>query len=1072
MSEGCTMIKRSSIENFLPEETPTRFIIVSNRLPVTFSRKDEETLKAEEGKGLPKFVLKPSSGGLIAGVMGLTIPYVWVGWLGQGSGSLSDFEKAELKQQIEKEFGYIPVFVPDDVADLYYNTFSNQVLWPIFHYRPFNQEANNQKSWQAYQTANKLFADAILDVYKDGDAVWIHDYQLMLVSQFLRQKQPTINIGFFLHIPFPSSELFRTLPQRRDLLDSLLDCSLLGFHTFDYCQHFVSTTQRVMLDAEATSTGIACRGRQSVVSAFPIGIDPQHWTKLLDLQETKDLITKYSEQFKGVHLVIGVDRVDYTKGLLLKMRMVEAFLKKYPQMKQKFVLYQVGVPSRIDVKEYQELTDDLHRLVGEINGRYATMEWMPIHYINRPVSPIELCASYATADACVVTSVRDGMNLVALEYVASQRDRHGQLVLSEFAGAAMLMPGAFLINPWNIEESADILYHALQVKGTEEGNMKHRRNYAIVHKNTAANWGKTFTDALLKVPTLMVTQFTEQETMTKQTLLTSFRNATGERFFFLDYDGTLTQIVKEPSLASPKPKLLSLLKKLAALDRTRVFIVSGRDRETLGNWFKDVPVGLVAEHGIVFRDSPINPIIQASASSTNLNSTIDSNNSLSEGLSSSSSSSESSDSTSSASSTSSSNANSWRPLLDAIDLSWMDVLLPLLTSASEHTPGSFVEQKPTSLCFHYRQSPLEFGARQAAELRFNLSAKAATLPVEVISGKFVIEVRLKGVNKGVMLRKLLSLYANSHSKTQAPTPIPEDAVPLSIPPTITPTSEEASMVQPMSVPPTAPLPRSASGSAFSASGSSSVSGSPSIFSPLAEQLLQPDDFVICCGDDRTDEDMFEFVNALPSEITLTVIVGSSPSQARARVENPSKLCNFLLELVRHEEGAKSGVELYGEATGTFTPVGSPCLTSIAPHQRPAVIVGGAQRSGSSASAESKSGLSASSTSADEEFAAPARRGFVPAFRITGKSSSEKHGHDHAHAHAHKKNHKENRANLSNSSEAAESSLSASESEGHATVEGEDALSEEDSDSDTGIFTQAKGNTDFRRIESGSIGPHY
>ncbi|KAK2962329.1 putative Alpha,alpha-trehalose-phosphate synthase [UDP-forming] A [Blattamonas nauphoetae] len=910
------------------ESNITRFIIASNRLPITFERNvDYDPSKPDSGE---KWHFKESSGGLIAGVKGITIPYTWIGWLGQGSGSLSDEEKIELTKAVKQKFGYTPVFIPDDIANLYYNVFSNQVLWPISHYLQFTQSAQNGTSWDAYCQANRAFADAISAVYEEGDAVWVHDYQLYMVPHYLRQQSSTVPIGFFLHIPFPSSELFRTLPQRYQLIDSLLDCNLVGFHTHDYRQHFVSTAQRIILDARAEGESIISRGRQTSCQAVPIGIDPTVWNAHLENPTVQKLIEKLKHDFAGVKLVIGCDRVDYTKGLPLKIKIIDQLLTTHKELHGKFVLFQIGIPSRMDVKEYQELTDELHKLIGEVNGKFGTIDWTPIHYIGRPVKQDELAAYYAVSDACLVTSVRDGMNLVALEYVCCQKDHHGALVLSEFAGARFLLSGSYTINPFDIENSAETLNLALSEVG-KKASEKHLNNYKIVTlTNTAEEWGLRFAQLLLDSIKDSFFHLNETDKLGKDELIRAFRNCDGPRIFFLDYDGTLTKIVNDPMKAKPTQQIKNILRNLASLPRTTVFIVSGRDRRTLDEWFGDLPIGLVGEHGMCVKyctrksddvsegqspfekgakevhevtDDMYEPIKLISDDEVT--------------------------------------KTDWEPLIDVIDLSWMDTIKQIVQDYHTHTPGSLVEEKPTSVAFHFRNSDPTFGEKQAIELKSILIGKAASMPIEVMTGHFVVEVRMKGVNKGAMLRKILHRYSSEHTGDSKPfviTPVLSTQSHLSseTPPLGGRTNSSQNMgplidsldemMVPSDIPPTLDgvhPPTSPTGRVIRTSSSGDFLHKSLSF---ANQLEDLHPFIFCAGDDVTDEDMFHVVGQIPQ--SLTIHIGTQSSQAKKNLLSPYKLLLSLANLIHNLAGSSSNLLDMNQARNVTQETHSPTPDSV------------------------------------------------------------------------------------------------------------------------------------------------
>ena len=345
-----------------------------------------------------------------------------------------------------------------------------------------------------------IFAQVVAKDIQDGDLIWVHDYHLMLLPEMLRnllQDKKDIKIGFFLHTPFPSSEIYRILPVREELLKGLLHCDLIGFHTYDYARHFLSSCSRI-LETNTTPNGIEFQGKFVTVGAFPIGIDPEKFTEGLKKPKVQERIASLRRKFEGVKLIVGVDRLDYIKGVPQKLHALEVFLSEHPEWRGKIVLVPVAVPSRGDVEEYQNLRAVVNELVGRINGRFGTVEFMPIHFLHQSVDSDELTALYAVSDICLVTSTRDGMNLVSYEYIASQRDGHGVMILSEFTGAAQSLTSSLIVNPWNTEELANAIHDAVTMS-PEMREANYRKLEKYVFKYTSAWWGSTFVKELLKV---------------------------------------------------------------------------------------------------------------------------------------------------------------------------------------------------------------------------------------------------------------------------------------------------------------------------------------------------------------------------------------------------------------------------------------------------------------------------------------------------------------------------------------------------------------------------------------------
>ncbi|KAF1963620.1 alpha,alpha-trehalose-phosphate synthase 1 [Byssothecium circinans] len=468
--------------------TDGRLLLVSNRLPITIKR-------SEEGK----YDFSMSSGGLVSGLSGLakSTTFQWYGWPGL---EVPEEEIPSLKEDLKSKYNAIPIMLDDDIADRHYNGFSNSILWPLFHYHP-GEITFDESAWQAYSEANRLFAKAIAKDVQDNDMVWVHDYHLMLLPAMLREEigdtKKNVKLGFFLHTPFPSSEIYRILPVRNEILLGVLHCDLIGFHTYDYARHFLSSCSRI-LGLATTPNGVEFQNKVITVGAFPIGIDPEKFDEGLKLPKVQERIATLEKKFQGVKLIVGVDRLDYIKGVPQKLHALEVFLTEHPEWIGKVVLVQVAVPSRQDVEEYQNLRAVVNELVGRINGKFGTIEFMPIHFMHKSVSFEELIALYSVSDACLVSSTRDGMNLVSYEYIATQEKRHGVMILSEFTGAAQSLNGSLIVNPWNTEELADAIHDAVTM-GDEQRNMNYQKLSKYIRKYTSAWWGSSFVNELTRI---------------------------------------------------------------------------------------------------------------------------------------------------------------------------------------------------------------------------------------------------------------------------------------------------------------------------------------------------------------------------------------------------------------------------------------------------------------------------------------------------------------------------------------------------------------------------------------------
>lgn len=465
--------------------------MVSNRLPVTIKR-------------LPggSYEYTMSSGGLVTALQGLkkSTAFQWFGWPGL---EIPDSEQDRVNADLLDKFKCTAVYLSDVIADLFYNGFSNSILWPLFHYHPGEMNFD-ENAWAAYIEANRLFAKAIAAHTNDGDLVWVHDYHLMLLPQMLVEElgptRKNVKIGFFLHTPFPSSEIYRILPVRKEILEGVLSCDLIGFHTYDYARHFLSSVSRIVPNVTTLPNGIEFQNRFISVGAFPIGIDVDTFTEGLAKATVKTRIEQLKEKFGDVKIIVGVDRLDYIKGVPQKLHAFEIFLTENPEWIGKVVFVQVAVPSRGDVEEYQSLRSTVNELVGRINGQFGTVEFVPIHFMHKSIPFDELISLYHNSDVCLISSTRDGMNLVSYEYIACQQDKKGTLILSEFAGAAQSLNGAIIVNPWNIEELSDAIKESLTLP-EEKRELSFEKLYAYISKYTSAFWGESFVRELKKCDT-------------------------------------------------------------------------------------------------------------------------------------------------------------------------------------------------------------------------------------------------------------------------------------------------------------------------------------------------------------------------------------------------------------------------------------------------------------------------------------------------------------------------------------------------------------------------------------------
>ena len=667
-----------------------RLVIVSNRLPIT--------ARVREGQ----LSLTASSGGLATGLRGCheRLDGVWVGWPGDVS-SFSGNQRDDLNRRLS-ERRIVPVHLTRQEVRQSYEGFSNAVIWPLFHYL-LDRIPLDSRDWDTYRRVNERFADAVVEQYREGDLIWVHDYQLLLVPALLRRRLPAARIGFFLHIPFPSYEVFRTLPWRREIVEGLLGSDVIGFHTHGYVRYFRRALIH-LLGLDPQTDRVVVDGRSVEIRAFPMGIDVERFEGLAASPRVHDELRAILDGSQGRRLILGVDRLDYTKGIPRRLLAFERLLEREPELRDTVRLIQVAVPSRVGVEPYQVYRRQLDELVGRIHGAWGTLTASPIHYLYRSITPQQLVALYRAADVMLVTALRDGMNLVAKEFVASRIDEDGVLVLSEFAGAAAELGEAVLINPYDIDGVATAIAGALRMpRESRAARMRALRKRVTswpVHR-----WA----DAFLGVLDRHTSPRGDAAAPVDVEALLRRLSAASAVTLLLDYDGTLVPIEQSPDLARPDAELMALLRDLAA-SGYRVELVSGRDRDTMEEWFGAEPVGLWAEHGAWHRPA---------------------------------------------------GAGEWICRL-AHGSEWMAEVRPVLEQFAATTPGAIIEQKTSSIAWHYRVADPDLGERHARELRLALDDALRSQPLEVLEGSKVVEIRERGVTKArVVERVLLSAGASA-----------------------------------------------------------------------------------------------------------------------------------------------------------------------------------------------------------------------------------------------------------------------------------------------------------------------
>jgi trehalose 6-phosphate synthase/phosphatase len=675
----------------------SRTIVVSNRLPFTVK---------EEAGGL-QFI--PSVGGLATGLSSYlellrdhpsaSQDNLWVGWPGS---TIGEERREEIRLRSLSEFNALPVFLSEQEIEKFYQGFCNKTIWPLFHY--FQVYTNyDEDHWAHYVDVNRSFCRTLLELITPEDTLWIHDYHLMLLPAMIREHSPSTTIGFFLHIPFPNFEIFRLLPRRwrREILKGLLGADLLGFHTNDYKQDFLRCVLRI-LGYDANMGEMIVDDRIVRAETFPMGID---YRKYHDgaggsaVQRERDELHKRLGKAK---VILSVDRLDYTKGIDNRLEGFQTFLETYPSWRGKVVLIMIVVPSRVDLEHYEMMKNQIEGLVGKINGRFGSPDWTPIIYMFRTLTFAPHVAMYSASHVALVTPLRDGMNLIAKEYVASRPDKTGVLILSEMTGASKELLEAVIINPNNRSEIAEALLEALEMPEEEQI----RRNTIMqqrLQRYDVVRWATDFMEELKSAEGTRRKYNAKVLNLSVRAGLLESWHQSSRRLLLLDYDGTIVPFETQPQSAVPSHILLRILRDLSENPRNEVVIISGRKRDFLDQWFSGFRISLVAEHGawIKARDRV------------------------------------------------------WRMMAPAT-VEWKPKMKPLLERYVERVAGSFVEEKDFALVWHYRGAEPESGKLASQELKDHLLALTANIDVHVLQGHKTVEVRIAGMNKGVGGLRFLS----------------------------------------------------------------------------------------------------------------------------------------------------------------------------------------------------------------------------------------------------------------------------------------------------------------------------
>ncbi|WP_400263306.1 bifunctional alpha,alpha-trehalose-phosphate synthase (UDP-forming)/trehalose-phosphatase [Sphingobacterium sp. SG20118] len=667
-----------------------RTIIVSNRLPIRIERKNNE------------LIFIPSEGGLATGLGSVykSDANIWIGW--PGIIPLNKEEEEIITQQLA-EHNLIPVFLTENELKGYYEGFSNEVLWPVFHYRPSYAEYRTT-DWETYQSVNLKFCHVVeQQQVQEKDEVWIHDYQLMLLPQLVRKSYPRIAIGYFQHIPFPNDEIFRSIPWRNELLNGLLGADLIGFHTFNDTQHFLNSCAHI-LGLSVQNNCLHTDGRSIFTEVYPMGIDFEKFSQLANSESIQARAKCIKDHYKNQKIILSIDRLDYSKGIIERLLAYENLLVTYPELKEQVLLYMIVVPSRDHVAQYKQLLDEIDRTVGHINAVYGTNEWTPIAYFYNSFPLEELSSLYVAADICLITSLRDGMNLVCKEYIACKENTDGVLILSELAGAAKELTQAIQINPNATDQVTEAIHTALYMPIIEQ-RKRLDDSIAIVKKFNVRHWVRLFFNRLREIKIFQQNEMARKINMhTRESILDQYNRAS-RRLFFLDYDGTLIGFQNDPAAAIPNQSLYETLNLLQENDGSQVVIISGRPHETLDSWFSNEQYYLVAEHG-AWSNYP---------------------------------------------------THKWHSN-NVLSTRWKIPVKHIMAKYANNTAGSVIEEKSYSLAWHYRKAQPGLGQLRASELVESLRYLLQQHGLQLLMGDKVIEVKNSELNKGKAALHIVNNY--------------------------------------------------------------------------------------------------------------------------------------------------------------------------------------------------------------------------------------------------------------------------------------------------------------------------
>ena len=673
-----------------------RLLVVANRLPYQVQEKDNG------------FYLRQSSGGLVSAVKSYFEGnkgnlFDKALWFGVPDCNKERWVHLTNLHDEKMDFELHPVFVNGKVYESYYNGFSNSILWPLFHYFP-SFLSYHEEDYNAYREVNELFAEQIIAVANKNDTIWVHDYHLFLLPGLLREKMPDLKIGFFLHIPFPSFEIFRLLPGKwkQEILHGLLGADLVGFHTIEYRRYFLESV-RMVLNVDNEFGYIYYGDRVVKAELFPIGIDYEKFrsgsTNLQTVEKRNDIKKNFQQQ----KIIFSLDRLDYTKGVMQRLNGYHRFLQTNSDWHQKVVMLLNIIPSRDRLSKYSERKKMIEQKISNINGKFSTYGWQPIVYFYQHLDFENLSALYQLADVALVTPLRDGMNLIAKEYVASRTSQDGVLILSELAGAANELNEAILVNPIDELEIAVAIRQALTMPQHLQREKMSQMQKRIIHYDVH-RWVDDFFSELQLVKEFQIRLGTIQLNKVNSLPIIQKIKDANKRLFFFDYDGTLMPFAKIPSLAAPNAEVIQVLSSLSSDENNSVVIISGRDIETLDKWLGNMDLTIVAEHGALIKYY----------------------------------------------------GRKWKTLIQTNGDDWKKNVLPTMELFAKRCTGSFIEEKKYSLVWHYRNVQKQLGFFRSRELLQNLSHILANTPFQVIDGNKVVEVRIANINKGIVAKRIMN----------------------------------------------------------------------------------------------------------------------------------------------------------------------------------------------------------------------------------------------------------------------------------------------------------------------------